>query len=388
MEERIISEADSKSLSLRRLTRGVTPERVRKPGSDQTYSPGSTTHRHFNQGQLTQVCQESVDEHNSAWSTSPPVMDQHHLNHRLCSTPLACDYQCSLGLDDEVTELLRGAESMQKQVSDNERANKGNSEDEKEWLELVEEAARRIAVPLWQHWDRGQMMLLPLVASMTAGCENAVTDSGAQCTGLNMDKETELAVACRTLHLYSDSFNCTDTGLRLPNLTLDTEEADDTPKGLSLSTYEGVMTTGLNTDHFDFAGAAGKGSPVEACAAIDTDSPNTSEELLSLMGNVQCGFPGFADDIARLFSSCTPNDIHGDAQDNSFYSSTDHSMTLSVPDNGENVLWAAYGTKTCADSHESKKDDKKVDSQCGEFPLNHHLLSLCVLFFDMICLRL
>ncbi|TKS91735.1 MHC class II transactivator [Collichthys lucidus] len=274
VEERIISEAYSNSLSLHGLTRGVTPERVRKePGSDQMYSPGSTTHRHFSHGQVTQVCQESVvEEHNSAWSTSPPSMDQHHLNHRLCSTPLVCEYQSSLGLDDEITELLRSAKSMQKQVSDNERANKGNSEGEKEWLEQVEEAARRIAMPLWQHWDRGQMMLLPLVSSMTAGCKNTVTDSGAQCNGLNMDEETELAIACRTLNLYSDSFNCIDTGLALPNFTLDEEEAGDTPKGLSFPTYESVVTMGLNTDHLDVAGAARNGSPVEACAATDTNN--------------------------------------------------------------------------------------------------------------------
>lgn len=386
VEERIISEAYSNSLSLHGLTRGMTPERVRKesackPGSDQMYSPGSTTHRHFNQGQLTQVCQESVvDEHNSAWSTSPPVMDQHHLNHRLCSTPLICEYQSSLGLDDEITELLRSAKSMQKQVSDNERANKGNSEDEKEWLEQVEEAARRIAVPLWQHWDRGQMMLLPLVSSMTAGCENTVTDSGAQCNGLNMDEETELAIACRTLNLYSDSFNCIDTGLALPNFTLDKEEADDTPKGLSFPTYESVLTMGLNTDHLDVAGAARNGSPVQACAATDTNNntwmtdktTDTSEDLLSLMGDtVLYGSPGFTDDNAHLFSSCTLNDICGNTQDNSLYSNTD---------DGENVFWAAYGTKTCSTD--------AVDSQWGEFPLNHHSLSLCVLFFYMICLRL
>ncbi|XP_027141430.1 MHC class II transactivator isoform X4 [Larimichthys crocea] len=363
VEERIISEAYSNSLTLHGLTRGMTPERVRKesackPGSDQMYSPGSTTHRHFNQGQLTQVCQESVvDEHNSAWSTSPPVMDQHHLNHRLCSTPLICEYQSSLGLDDEITELLRSAKSMQKQVSDNERANKGNSEDEKEWLEQVEEAARRIAVPLWQHWDRGQMMLLPLVSSMTAGCENTVTDSGAQCNGLNMDEETELAIACRTLNLYSDSFNCIDTGLALPNFTLDKEEADDTPKGLSFPTYESVLTMGLNTDHLDVAGAARNGSPVEACAATDTNNntwmtdktTDTSEDLLSLMGDtVLYGSPGFTDDNAHLFSSCTLNDICGNTQDNSLYSNTD---------DGENVFWAPYGTKTCSTD--------AVDSQWG-----------------------
>ncbi|KAG8007126.1 MHC class II transactivator [Nibea albiflora] len=377
VEERIISEAYSKSLALRGLTRGATPERVRKelargPGSDQVCSPGSTTHRRFSQRQLTQVCRESVaDELNSAWSTSPPVMDQYHLDHRLCPTPLVCDHQCSLGHRDEITQLLRGAESMQKQVSDSERADEGNSEDEKEWLEQVEEAARRIAVPLWQHWDRGQMMLLPLVSSMTAGCENTVTDSGAQCNGLSMDEEIELATACRTLNFYSDSFNCTDTGLALPNFTLDKEE--------TFPTYESVVAMGLNADPFGDAGAAGYGSPVEACAATDANNntwmtdraANTSEDLLSLMGNIQCGFPGFADDIAHLFSSCTPNDIHGNAQDNSCYSSTDHSMTLSVPDDGENVLWAACGAKTCSteamtDSHESsRRDEEKVDSQWG-----------------------
>ncbi len=445
VEERIISEAYSKTLSLHRLTEGIAPEPVRsetacKPGSDLMNSQGSTTQRPNSPGQLSQVrkCGSSksrdsaITDHN--WTRSEPVspmeeqcsagsrpklhplyehqvihgnnpklieelrgeevMDEHYLNNRLFSTTIAYDYQCSLGLDDEMTELLRSAESMQKSVRDNERMDEGNSEDEKEWLEQVEEAARRMAVPLWQHWDRGRRMLLPLVPCMTSVCatsENTVTESEAQCLGLNMEEETELANACRALGLCSDYFECTEA--EITGVTLDTEGATDIPKGLCFS-----ASAGLSTDLFSISGAAGNASPVEACAATDTNNnitdtlqdcldvcwvadrtADTTEEMLSLTGDVQCGTDaGFTGDIARFFS--TPKDTQTDAFSNSFYSNTDHNMTLDVLDNIENVFRAGYSTRTCGaegitDLHEIKEDDQRMDSTWGKLALYHQIMS-------------
>ncbi|XP_032393543.1 uncharacterized protein ciita isoform X2 [Etheostoma spectabile] len=382
VEEQIISEAYSKSLSRHQLIEGIAPTAC-KPGSDMINSRGSTTYWNLqDQDQLNQVrnCGSSestesdhnqipsesvspVDEHDSTWSRPKnhplyeyqvihennqklikelrggPVTDKPFLNHRLSFTPRVCDYQCGLGLDHEMTELLRSVELMQKQESDNERVDEGKLKFRKEWLEQVEEAARRIAVPLWQHWDRGQKMLLPLVPGITARCatsKSKVTDSEAQCAVLNMEEETELAIACRTLDLYADNFKCTEA-IADPSFTLDTEEAQ---KGLCLSTFDSLPSTGLNVDHFNISGAGRNALPVQACGATDTNNniadrleggldvcwvadrtTDTTDDLLCLMRDVQCGTDaGFAEDIAHLFSPCTPTDTNADAQDHSFHS--------------------------------------------------------------------
>ncbi|XP_051244935.1 MHC class II transactivator isoform X1 [Dicentrarchus labrax] len=405
VEERIISEAYSKCLSLHRVTAGVTPEPAHsktpcKTGSDLMNSLGSPTHDHLIQGQFSQVCRQSAttnhnqigsesDEHNSARSwPNPPVMDGHYLSKGVFSTQIVYDYNCSFRSDDEITELLRSAELMQKPECDNERINEGNSEIEKEWLEQVEEAARKIAVPLWQHWDRAGRMLLSLIPSLTTCCatsEITVTDSEALCPVLNMEEETELAIVCRTLDLYADNFNSTEAKIKDPDFTQDSEGATDTPKGPYSSTYE----IGLDTDHFDISGAARNASPVEVCVATDTNNNITdrleagvdvcglvnrtkdkTEDLLCLTGDSQCGFPGFIEDFAHLFASYTPKDTHTEAQDNSFYSSIDYNMTLSVLDNVENVFSAANSTKTCStvdirDFYENKEDEGRVESHWG-----------------------
>ncbi|XP_078017306.1 uncharacterized protein ciita isoform X2 [Epinephelus lanceolatus] len=386
VEGQIISEAYGKSLIWQQLTEGIAPAAC-KVGSDLR---GSTTHWHLDQGQLSQVknlgsgksigravssvgehvsmrsrlkihllCEHQVDPRLNQELRGGPVTDECF---NLFSTPMGRDNQCSLIFDDENTELLRSAELMQKPVSDNERVFKGNLEDEKEWLEQVEEAARRIAVPLWQHWDRGQKMLLPLVpASMTAAScatsENTARDGKAQCPVFNMEEETELAVACRTLDLYADNFDYTEVGITDPSFTLCTDGA---AKGLCFSTYDSVATTGLN--HLNISGAERNASPAQACAATVTNitdrlqgildacrvaDSTTEVDLLCLMEGAQCGTDAeFTEDIAHLISPCAPTDTQTDAQDDSFYSSVDQSMTL---DNVENVCRA----------------EERVDSQWG-----------------------
>ncbi|XP_059203398.1 uncharacterized protein LOC131982801 [Centropristis striata] len=280
VEQQIISEGYRKSLSLHRLAEAFAP------GSELRSSRGSTAHWNLDRGPLSQSRDQNqtrsaspVDEHYTTGSwpkhqkviqeTNPhlieglrggPVMDEHYPN--LFSTPSVHDCQCNLRFDDEMAELLRSAELMQKQESDSERKDEGNLEDEKEWLEQVEEAARRIAVPLWQHWDRGRRMLMPLVPEMTAGCktsEKTATDSEAQCPVLTMEEEEELAFACRTIE-YTFNFKCTEGQITDPNFTSDT-------KALCFS-----GSTGLDTDHFNTVEAGRIASPVQACAATDTNN--------------------------------------------------------------------------------------------------------------------
>lgn len=337
VEEQIISEAYSKSLNLHGLIEGIAPDTVCseptcKGGSDELEgairSQGSDTH--WRQDQCGQVRKykfskssesaitdhnqmRSEDEHNSTrskpnicplygsvsyghnpkliqelshWMSSRgPAMDEHYLNnHRI-----VCNHQCNLRLDEGRTELLRDADSMQKLVSDIERVDEGNSEDEKKWLEQVEEAARRIAVPLWQHWDRGQRMLLPLVPCMT-GCsasENGATDSEALCPVFNMEEETELAVACRMLDLYTDNYKCMEVEMTDTSLTLDTKGTTDTLKDLYFSKYDNVAATGLTADHFNICetiDTALNASPVEACAADGYENKEDEKRLDSQWG--------------------------------------------------------------------------------------------------------
>ncbi|KAI3360038.1 hypothetical protein L3Q82_014372, partial [Scortum barcoo] len=440
VEERIISEAYSKSLSLQRLTAGIASELVHsvracESASNLRCSQGATTQRHLNPDQLRQVRRcgspksrdsafadlslirsdpvSPMDEHYSTVSRTEchphseyqvtnenncktteelrgeEAMDEHYFDKKIISTTVENNCQYNLGLNDEMTELLRSAESMQKPVRENERVDEGNSQDEKEWLEQVEEAARRMAVPLWQHWDRGQRMLLPLVSCMTTVCqrdENAATDREGQCSVLNMEEETELAVACRTLGLYSDK--CKRTEAEITSFTLDTE--GDPPKGLCFPAYESVATLGLDADHVGISGAAGNFSPVEACAATDTNNNVTerlqgdldicwgadgmadaTEDLLWLTGDAQCGTDtGFTGEMAHLFSPSTPNDTQTDALDNAFFSNTDHNVTLGVTDSVEHFFRAACGTKTCitggiTELRLIKEDEGRVDSHWG-----------------------
>lgn len=416
VEEQIISEAYCKSLSLHHLTERMAPVpacggTALKPGSGPINPPGSYNHWHLSQSEHSQVCWKSavtghnqtpVNQHSSARSRPklyPPVMDSHYLNPRLFSTALLYDYEYGLESHDEIAELLRIAKSVQKPTRDSETIKEGNLEDEKEWLQQVEEAARRIAVPLWQHWDRGQRMLLPLAPCVATGCAlSAHTEvvSGPQYPVLNMEEETELAVACRTLDLYADNFGSIEANVTNPKFLLDTEEATGTPESLHFS------TSGLNRDHFDItASAVGSASPVKTCAARDAkhgvaDRPegdvnlswltegktDTTQDLLSFTGDIQS--PGFTEDITHLFSSCAPENTH--TRKSSFYSNVDHSNTPGVLDEAENVFIEACETKMCSstdyitDIHEDTEDMRRVDSHWGKFVFDRHSLFLCFLF--------
>nr|XP_033945082.1 MHC class II transactivator isoform X2 [Pseudochaenichthys georgianus] len=394
VKDQIISEAYGKSLGLYQLSDKMAP----KPKSDLMSTQGSTSHWTLNQGQLSQVrkCdpyqtgfefEPSVAEHDCSGprptidplyehqGNNPkiiqelgggPVMDKHYLNHRLSSTSIISDYQCGFRSDNRMKDLLRGAEKMQKPLGENDIIDEGNLENEKEWLEQVEEAARRIAVPLWQHWDRGRRILLPLVPGKTAGCatgENTTKNREAQCHVFNMEEETELAIACRTLDLYCDSFNCTEADLRF---TLDNEGATGTAESPCFSTYDSVATTDLN-QLFTYETGRKVSPDVDVCRAAD----RSTKDLLWSMGDGQWGMDtGFTEDITHVFSPCTLTDTHTDAQDHSFYSNTDQSMTLDIFNDAENVLKTACNTNTCMtddtrDLHLNKEDEEVADSHCG-----------------------
>lgn len=415
VEEEIISEAYSKSLSLHRLIEGITPTSIHnkpayKPGSAEICSQSVRNLRECEISDHNQTNLESllsVDEH--SWTTSwtnthplyghqvtdgnnqkliqelmeGPAMDEHYLSHRIRSTPIMCDIQCNFRIDEEMPELLISAESKQKPVSDSERTDEGNSEREREWLEQVEEAARRIAVPLWQHWDRGRKMLLPLVPTPNTGCTttaNTATDSGAQCLFLKMEEELELAVACRTLGLYTDQLkegDVTDT-----NFTLDSEKATNTLEDVYFSNYGSAVMTRLSMDRFDITGAA---SPVEACTATDTNNNltekleghlSTMEDLICLAADAQCGTDAGFIDVADLISPCTPRDALTIAQDDSFHSNTHYSTTLGIADNVENVSGTLPSTTmsiadVITDVFEDKEDEQRVASHWGKFALKH-----------------
>lgn len=343
VKERIISEPYSKNLILHRRITDFAPvpsETDHKPASDLMNYGGLTSQQHVNPGELNQVCQDSAISYQNQTRLEyaspmreyscmrtrqtiyPSVTDEHNLNPRLFSTEVIHDRHYNLGLNDKMTELLRN----EKAESECKRRNEGNLE--KEWLEKVEEAARRIAVPLWQHWDRGWRMLLPLVPTGSSTSENTATGSEAQCPVLIMDEETELTIACRTLDLYDDNFNCTE--ITDQGFTLDSShcQASGAPKGLDFS----VATNTLDLDHFSLSGAAW----------------NT-------------------DNITDMWESDPSNCwvAHGTS------SGTEDLLcaTLGVPDSADGLI-----------------DEQRVDSHWGRFAHNCHIMS-CSLFLYILVLE-
>lgn len=349
MKEQVISEAFSDSLSLLRLTKGLTAEPVhaggaRKPAADLLNHPRPTNQRPRNQGQLSQICRDCginmfnqrgpgvspMEEYNNMSYTpitdSSFLMDKH--NYRLLSTQ---KYYHGLKLDDKMTEMLRDTELMQKPDNDYESMNQGNSEEEKVWLEQGGEVARRIAVPLWQHWGKGQRMLLPLIPSS----QKVTTGNGAQCPVL--EQETELGITCRMLDLYADSFNHMEAVITDPGFTLDPGGAIGRHKGLDFSPYDSVATAELNADHFSIPGVGRSTSQVKACAA-DTDTHTAAHTLNTNL------------------DGCWGADSSRDTAEDLLH------MMLSVPDCAANVgSWQGDGLP----------GKERGDSQWGKFVLHH-----------------
>lgn len=388
VEEQIISEEYRKSLSLYRFVEGIVPEPGCEKLCDMLNSQGSNTHQHLNRGQVGQLrtwasksevnhCRleepepvSLVEEQKRTWSRPQMIhqstsiqefnkgitKDKRHLSLRVSST-LISDSRCRLRWSDETAEVLSAAESMQKPVSDSERVNKGNLENKEEWLEQLEEAARRIAVPLWQHWDRGQGMLSLLVPFMTDSLSTSnsmISDNKAQCYVLDMAEEMELVAACRSLDPCASTFERMELGITDSNFT---EETSGQPEGLFSSAFNTGTTAGLNADHFRNLGAIENASPAETNPSSKLEhhldvwwpADRTTDELFSRSDSGPSGT------IFTHLSSGALINIESSVQNDSSYSDAKCSMTEGYRD----------------DVHVSKNDGRteiceKTDSHCGK----------------------
>ncbi|XP_078807560.1 uncharacterized protein ciita isoform X3 [Oryzias latipes] len=279
--EQIISEGYRQNLKLCRFNKGI-PDKPGDREPNSLLSQGSTT-LHLSRKEINGLMSgSSGDLENIKKSMSPLHMSQdfHSSNPKLMQElmeekekhlnslnhvfyPTLANCQHSLRFSDEIQGLLSGDKLVLKPGNDSERDKKGNSENGEEWLEQVEEAARRIAVPLWQNWHKGQNMLLSLIPCETTGCaisDSIVSDRERQHPFLDMEEETELEAACKPL---DGIFNCTSLGIRdlcLSN-TLQLGELYSSAAG---------RAAGLNIDTRELEEEDGTASPVEACQATET----------------------------------------------------------------------------------------------------------------------
>ncbi|KAM4716422.1 uncharacterized protein ciita [Anableps anableps] len=309
VEEGIISEAYRKSLNLHWLNDGIVPKLMSKPGCDKLDEDlnfqGSTAQWDLNQEPMSQVrtggSKSLASDHNVELNKSVSlieelnytrlnleknlsyeheilqrnqeemqefleevVMDVCHLNQEPLSSPSV--YDCTLRSSDEKTELLSRASN--EPASNNESISKGNLENEEVWLEQVEEAARRIAVPLWQNWNRGRGMLQTMLPCVPSGCsisDRMVSEGEAQCAILDMEEEIELVTNCRSLDICIGDFMCEES-----NLACDTDTGRKEREGFHFSTSNGVAL--FNTDNLKILRVTRNPSPVEACKATEAGS--------------------------------------------------------------------------------------------------------------------
>lgn len=274
VKEQVISEAYSKSLNLRRRVSGHGGETLLNgtafeaaPDAMNYPEPANRLGQDYVTTCYTQTGLESASPAADCSSTArgsnthPPLRNNHSLGHRFFAAP---KHGHRFRVDDCMTEVLRGTDTMQKAESDSESIREGNSDEEKEWLEQVEQAARRLAVPLWQHWDRARRMLLPLVPSVPTSVKATIAEG--QCPLLILEKETELTPAYRTLELCA---SVTDSTFAL-------DEATITPEVLEISAYDGAVTTAPDTGCFSGFGERRNTSRVKAWGE---DTKDMTEEL-------------------------------------------------------------------------------------------------------------
>lgn len=379
VEQGIISEAYSRSLSLHGLTEGITPDWIHNetpcvPGSIQDHSLANL---------------ESILLIEESWTNVHPLdggqvkhkqegcWDEHYLSHIRATSSLCGTQSC---LDDEMPELLRSAEPTQKLTSDSERVKEGISADEREWLEQVEEAARRIAVPLWQHWDRGQKMLLPMLPSTPTDyrtSENSATHAGEQCPLLKIEEEIELVVACRSLGLYTDNFREANAD------TMDAGKATWTPGDLCFCPDGDTALPGLNMDLLRFLGRAGSASPGADCMATNTnsdvadvwdDSLPTPEDMLHWGTDVHCGAEDGFREVEELLSPFTPKDTFTHAPDNPFDATTRHSVTPDITENKEKVpSTSVSSTDAMPASPDGTEGEERLESHWRKFLFEYYL---------------
>lgn len=161
-----------------------------------------------------------IDEHQQHhWMESRLLTtDEHYLRHRINSIPMIEGWM--EGVERRMEEMDRGIHGGKwtdhRKIDETERVEEDDDdemkEEDEEGAEEVEEMARRIALPLWQHWERGQRVLLPLVAGMTTGntatdssTDNRATDNTAHSLAVCMEEDTEITGAGRTLDFHTDT---------------------------------------------------------------------------------------------------------------------------------------------------------------------------------------
>lgn len=326
VKAQIVSEGYAKSLNLHQL------HRTHKPGWDWSHSQGSTTNWLFHQGQPNQGRKyrssrwggSAEMDHNQrleSWFVDETDWSESRLE-LLCNRTL---YPAQHGSYGELTELLRNED----------RLVEGTSSEEKEWLQQVEQAARRIAMPLWQHWDRGQSMLLPLVPHTT-------TDSEREYLDMNLEEETELAVACRTLGFYGDESFGTET------------EFTKSLEGLCFPSHQHV---GVHNDYLAISQTLGSASAII----------NELDDAL-----VQ---PFITDDLPYSTAETLNKNL---------------SLTSEAAHDAENVYQTPECTKMCSSDGKKDSDENKInkdlpDLHLGKFPhVTSRLLLLSVLYLTLL----
>uniref|UniRef100_A0A096MAJ1 Uncharacterized LOC103151826 n=1 Tax=Poecilia formosa TaxID=48698 RepID=A0A096MAJ1_POEFO len=302
VEEGIISEAYRNSLNLHWLNDGIVPKFTSKPGcvelDEDLNTPGSVAQLDLNQEPMSRVrtsgSKSLAGDHNVEQTESVSLIEEPNstrftleknkwLQHEILQQnqeemqdlleevlmdmsyfnqdPLS--YDCTLRSSDEKAELLSGARS--EPPSDNESINMGNEESEEVWLQQLEESARRIAVPLWQNWDRGRGMLQTLLPCGPSSCsisDRMMLEGEAQSVVLDKEEEMELAAACSSLDTCVGDFECEEL-----SFACDTDAGKSEREGLHFSTLSGVAV--FNADDFRILGATRNASPVEACEATE-----------------------------------------------------------------------------------------------------------------------
>ncbi|PWA33286.1 hypothetical protein CCH79_00013627 [Gambusia affinis] len=335
VEEGIISEAYRNSLNLHWLNDGIVPKFTSKPGcvelDEDLNSPGSVAQLDLNQKPMSQVRtggSKSLASDHNVEQTEPISLIKEPNNTRLnlgknkwlqhenlqrnqeemqelleeVLMDLSClnqdplsllsVYDCTLRSSDEKAELLSGAST--EHSCDNESINKGNEESEEVWLQQVEESARRIAVPLWQNWDRGRGMLQTLLPCVPNGCsisDRMMPEGEAQSAILDMKEEMELAAACSSLDACVGDFECEEL-----SFACDTDAGRSEREALHFSTLDGVAV--FNTDDSRVLAATRDASPVEACKATEA---RYITQMLEGQFDVLCPVGKMADKVDDLF---------------------------------------------------------------------------------------
>ncbi|KAM9393255.1 uncharacterized protein ciita [Pholidichthys leucotaenia] len=258
--------------------------------------------------QMNRLCEHEVFYRNAL--TQKLVEDNaigQQISQRVLSTPVIFDH--SLGLNDENTEQLRGADLAQKLLSDNERENDGK--------------------------------VLPLVpcVSVDGSTSEKMTDGEAQSAALGLEEEMELAAATLALEISAEDFKGTDLEV------LEAVGDSDAPGGLPFPIHSKVekaeLSTGCRSTFVVETIAAADGNDnitdeLESPLGGSWTPERTTDELFYFRPDRQCqATSGYSEEnFAHLLTSFSQNDTQPVIRDVLFYS-------------GDKVTEKKYRTTTC-----------------------------------------